>query len=300
MDPKLHPDTTDDTLPSAVNQQSLLIIHRNVDTEMPPRAFSDTLGREGLGELVHSHQQADHWTNRTFGLAVSGAGLTRHNSTTLISAAANTAFNVVASAHTSQPPELRSWLADMDTLHAAARGRSPQHVRLSHAAAWQAFWNRSHIMVGAGANASEPQTKNDTDTVTRKYAATRYVQALQSQTDWPIKYTLLFNGMLFGSNLPPLADFRDWGANNWWQNTRLPYWNMFASGDQEALTHLFEYYLQMRPLLEDRTQTYFGHAGIFTTETKTLFGLFTPPDYSKTRGPGEQLGCGFWWRLIIL
>ena len=55
----------------------------------------------------------------------------------------------------------------------------------------------------------------------------RYLQAIQARTWVPVK----FNGQQFVANLPPETassgpSFRDWGANSWWQNTRLTYWNM--------------------------------------------------------------------------
>ena len=70
------------------------------------------------------------------------------------------------------------------------------------------------------------------------YAITRYTQAVQSRnTMWPIK----FNGMAFiaarGSNGE--ADKRQWGADNWWQNTRLPYGAMLAAGDFDTFQVLF-------------------------------------------------------------
>lgn len=47
----------------------------------------------------------------------------------------------------------------------------------------------------------------------RRYAVTRYVQAVQSRgTPWPIK----FNGMAFTAFTDDV-DFRDWGPSNWWQ-----------------------------------------------------------------------------------
>ena len=44
------------------------------------------------------------------------------------------------------------------------------------------------------------------------------------------------------------------------------------------------YYLQMSELLRVRTAAAFGHAGLYTTETKTLFGAYDPCDYEVGRG----------------
>ena len=73
--------------------------------------------------------------------------------------------------------------------------------------------------------------------------------------------------------------FRKWGSSNWWQNTRLAYWNMAAAGDFSQLRTIFDYYLQMIPFLETRTAAAFNHSGLYVTETKTLFGAYDPCDY---------------------
>ena len=104
--------------------------------------------------------------------------------------------------------------------------------------------------------------------------------AVQAGTWVPIK----FNGMLFTAQLPPETptsgpSFRQWGASNWWQNTRLAYWNMNAAADFAQLSTLFSYYEQMVPFLGARTAAAFNHTGLFVTETKTLFGAYDPCDY---------------------
>ena len=91
---------------------------------------------------------------------------------------------------------------------------------------------------------------------------------------------------MFTANLPPETNtsgpsYRDWGANSWWQNTRLTYWNMAPAGDFDSFASIFEFYLQTLPFNAARTLAYFGHAGIFYTETKTLFGAFAVGDYGQ-------------------
>lgn len=55
------------------------------------------------------------------------------------------------------------------------------------------------------------------DTLSQKYALTRYLSAAQSRgTIWPIK----FNGQAWTSYMDDGAaapDFRQWGPSNWWQ-----------------------------------------------------------------------------------
>jgi len=79
------------------------------------------------------------------------------------------------------------------------------------------------------------------------------------------------------------ADYRAWGGGYWFQNTRFPYWAMLANGDFGNMVPLFEMYLNAVPLLESRTQTWFGHSGAFFSETLYFWGTYLDGDY----------GCGY-------
>ena len=87
--------------------------------------------------------------------------------------------------------------------------------------------------------------------------------------------------MQFSTNLglPNLPDSRGWGANSWWQNTRLPYGNMLASADFNVHANILEFFLQMTDFSTARTMFLFNHTGIFYTETKTLYGAYALRDY---------------------
>ena len=54
---------------------------------------------------------------------------------------------------------------------------------------------------------------------------------------------------------------------------------MIIAGDHEQMLPIFEYFLQMLPFAEARTEQYFQHGGIFFSETKTIFGAFGIDDY---------------------
>eukprot|EP01047_Picozoa_sp_COSAG01_P048186 COSAG01_NODE_4672_length_4829_cov_3.623890_1_plen_1016_part_00 len=132
--------------------------------------------------------------------------------------------------------------------------------------------------------------------LSQNYALTRFAHAVQSRLSdssgprMPIK----FNGEAFTMQRPPSAsqpksscsaslggcvEFRSWGPNSWWQNVRLSYYPMIPAGDFEHLVPIFEYYLRMLPFAKARTQNYFGHGGVFFTETKSVFGAFAIGDY---------------------
>src|SRR5258708_1173333 len=112
----------------------------------------------------------------------------------------------------------------------------------------------------------------------------------------PIK----FNGSLFtvGHDLPIGTnssennhdpDFRAWGNSFWNQNTRLMYWPLIATGDNDLLAPWFNLYVQALPLVKDRTQTLFHHEGGAFIETIYFWGLPNVNDFGwKNSGPELQ------------
>ena len=115
-----------------------------------------------------------------------------------------------------------------------------------------------------------------------------------------------FNGSLFtvdavvgGQHFD--ADYRAWGGPYWFQNTRLPYWSMLASGDFDLMRPLFRTYLNSLSLAKDRTRLFFGHEGAFWPETMYFWGTFTNGDYGWDRRgkPVSQVQCGplvYYWQ----
>jgi len=145
---------------------------------------------------------------------------------------------------------------------------------------WVQFWERSYIYVP-----SFPR-------VTAAYLATRYLQSIQSRGhNIPIK----FNGQLFmnavGNSGVLDIDFRQWGQNFWWQNTRLPYGNMLASGDFEEMTVVLEWLLQQLPFLKIRSEHLLPPPaqGIYTTEVTTLWGSYAQGAYEESGKSGACL-----------
>ena len=71
----------------------------------------------------------------------------------------------------------------------------------------------------------------------------------------PGAYPIKFNGSIFTVDSPPLdPDYRRWGGPYWWQNTRLPYWPMLASGDFDLMQPMFRMYRESLPLAAERTR----------------------------------------------
>jgi hypothetical protein len=302
------PDIFEAAPMSAPTAGTVVISHRNEDNDFPA-AFNYTLRQQGLGALTAELQSSDRWRHRQFGMIVSGTSgskvrsastgqprstandpLVQLNSSTLCSSAPSTQFDLTISMHANQTVNHDEWLAQLTGLHRVTTSEGTAAKREeAHVSWWDRFWRRSHVWV------SESESGGDSSTTSRKaaassseavqrltqtYAATRYVQAIQSRTWVPIK----FNGELFTATLPPETknsgpSYRQWGANSWWQNTRLAYWNMAASADFENLASIFEFYHQTLDFAARRTIEYFNHTGIFYTETKTLFGSYSVAGY---------------------
>lgn len=80
------------------------------------------------------------------------------------------------------------------------------------------------------------------------------------------------------------VDNRQWGPDHWWQNTRLPYWNMLAAGDADSIRVVLDWVSGFIPLAVARTATVLppSNAGIFFTEVSDISGLYQGGLYGCT------------------
>lgn len=203
------------------------------------------------------------------------------------------------------------------------RNLSAQEAMQKTADFWSKFWETSYIYV-SGDTKIEPQCTEDIikravetrecneapSQVTRAYLLTKYMFACCKDGKFP----LLYNGLLFnltpgnGERLEvatfagtftsqPLEDAneevnpdeRSWTTEHLWQNLRLPYYTMLATGDFESLKKMFHYYLRFQKLNEKRAEAYYGAKGIHNTEMTLSCGLQCAPIYGMNR---ENLKVG--------
>lgn len=119
----------------------------------------------------------------------------------------------------------------------------------------------------------------------RGYVLQRFMNACSGRGAAPIK----FNGSIFNVEAEPGAnpetpggdpDWRRWGGNYWFQNTRLAYWPMLAAGDFEMMQPWFRMYLDALPLGQARVKSYYGFekAAVFP-ETMYHWGLPNNGDF---------------------
>lgn len=218
----------------------------------------------------------DPLLNRTFGAAVGGKGLVKKDAHTLKSAQPAKAHCVSIYALTDQTPTPQAWVEQLDKTIRAADAIDLAKARVEHQQWWRDFWNRSWIRISGSPEA---------ETVTRGYTLQRWVTACAGRGAYAIK----FNGSIFtvenreGDNVKSDPDWRAWGGDYWWQNTRLPYWPMLASGDYDLMRPMFNMYFNTLELAKARNRIWFNCEGAYATETMSFWGLMSNGDYGWNR-----------------
>jgi hypothetical protein len=269
--PDPHPTVvTPDTVVTARLPQpdAIAWCHHNGPREPDPYAVN--LKLQGLAAMQPAPPHP--LRGRTFGALVRGEGFERDGELSLRSTKPATSHRVTVTSLTQHPSTPDAW-AD------AIAAKTSTSERAAHDAWWAAFWERSGLWV-------LPQTKQlraETYTVNRGYVLQRYMNACAGKSSTAIK----FNGSLFSYGKPDDPDFRRWGGPGFWfQNVRLVYWPMLASGDFDLFEPFAKMYLAQLPLQQHRTRTYYGHAGAHYPETATFWGAEVSGHYGWT--PFEQ------------
>ncbi|MCX6998126.1 MAG: DUF5703 domain-containing protein [Kiritimatiellaeota bacterium] len=251
-----------DTVAPAENS-SLRWYHRNEES-----CYRIVLENQHLGHLLEKYP--DPLMKRTFGCLLSGEGLIAKDDKTLVTTKPAKNVNIRIHALTAQTDTAAEWLAQIAKQRAAVEKKSLQETRQGHEAYWAEFWSRSHIHATGTPEA---------EIVSRAYALQRWMQACAGRGKHPIK----FNGSLFtvAANDRGMwdADYRRWGGNYWFQNTRLAYWPMLYSGDYDQMEPFWRMYRDDLPLLKDRTRKYYDHDGIFCSETMYFWGTYGNTDF---------------------
>lgn len=247
---------------------SVVWYHRN--TKSP---WSGILKHQGLSDVASSLD--DPIQNRTFGAAIRGEGFTRMNATTLKSKAPAGKQALSVFVHTSVTGSAEEWSGELQNLIARLNEIRVEDRRTGHEKYWNDFWDRSYIRITGGPNAQA---------VTQGYVLQRFLNACAGRGAYPIK----FNGSIFNvdakvKDVSYDADYRRWGGPYWFQNTRLIYWPMLASGDSDLMQPFFNMYRDAILLAQRRTKAYFNHEGAFFPETMYFWGAYANSNYGWNR-----------------
>ena len=208
----------------------------------------------------------DPLLNHTFGARLDGDGFVKNGPLGLKSGQAAKQHTLTATVLAARTDTPESWLAALQQMR-------PDPDRAAHVKWWHDFWDRSWVFLPGN------------PTLTRGYVLQRFMSACSGRGTAPIKY----NGSIFNVETKPGAnpetpdgdpDWRKWGGNYWFQNTRLIYWPMLASGDFEMMEPWFRMYRDALPLSKARIESYykFPNAAQFP-ETMYFWGLPNNYDY---------------------
>ena len=129
--------------------------------------------------------------------------------------------------------------------------------------------------------------------VSQAWAVQRYTTACAGTGALPIR----FNGSIFTTSEDGNPDFRRWGNGYWWQNTRLPYYPVYAAGDLEVLEPMFRMYAGLAGFCARRTRKYLGHGGAYLPECIMPWGDHFPYVYGaqyKWQDRPDKLQDGGW------
>eukprot|EP00937_MAST-01D_sp_MAST-1D-sp2_P000388 g388.t1 len=284
-------DVPDTVLPPAAGSgaagQTVRWFHRNdyalVNQSGNLSYFANTLLHQGVSPAV----MPDPFDNLTFGgsLSVSTAQAAVSSSARWLHAVGAGGASVVieATVHTAQTATAAGWeqqLGAAVAAEAARLGGDAGAKEAAHEAWWAAFWDRSHIDLPARGAAADDEQRQ----VESRYVWARYLDACDGRD---AKSAIKFNGQAFIVDEGKGADFRQWGACYWFQNTRQPYYNTLAAGDLDIQRPLYAFYLKSLAAAQARVQAQFGEnvSGAYWPETTTQFGTYNPDG-------GFGWGCG--------
>ncbi len=236
--------------------------------------FPDPFRYNTFGNLLESQQ-----------LSLNGGALTGKGKT----------FDIRIHALTMQTPDPSKWISTIERLAAG-----PSDVKkewTEHTSWWSGFWNRSWIMATDNtlpeakreifkgeANGEGVREEEDGAALTSQgYNVFRFLMACQSRG----KVQTKFNGGLFTQQLRFKAqdlknrtgmirqtdgtwltheDDRLWGRRYTFQNQRLLYWPLLASGDNDLMKPFFSYYSNLLEMRKAITKSWFGHEGAYYRE----------------------------------
>ena len=241
-----------------------------------PTGPSDTplpATKERIAWMLRSRvTNAPHLEGRTTGAALRGEGMAPTNDLTLASTAPAKRHHVQVVADTAQTKTPEEFAQRLDSLLAAEAKVDEAGAWKDHAAWWRGFWERSHVFLDGDNKAHD---------VGQGYLLQRFKNACTSRGTFPIK----FNGSLFtvdwptdftdkktGKAWPMTADYRAWGHQYWFQNTRPMYWPMMASGDFDLMQPLFRMYRAILPGNAAQVKEFYGHGGAYLRETAPFWG----------------------------
>jgi alpha-L-fucosidase 2 len=241
---------------------------------------ADVVSAPSNNQIVWYHRNEKtknpNLVNRTFGAMIEGDGLINGEGNSLQTVSPGRDLRFSVSPLTAVTPTADDWLQQLNRQVAGIKSLNWEKSNSAHKQWWQQFWQRSWIFI----NGDDAATS-----VTRGYVLQRFKTACAGRGAYAIK----FNGSLFTMDNPaegkgkdkitgkaiiePVnADFRAWGGQYWFQNTRPMYWPRLAAGDFDLMKPLFRMFQNMLPANSAQVREYYGHNGTYFNETAPFWG----------------------------
>ena len=214
--------------------------------------------------------------NRTFGGLIEGDGFIKGEGNVLQSASAKKQQRFSVSVLATVSATSADWISQINQLGKVTKSLDWNKTSSAHKTWWQNFWQRSWIFITGDAAANH---------VSRGYVLQRFKTACAGRGAYAIK----FNGSIFTVDNPSEkkgkdkvtgkdiytaenADFRAWGGQYWFQNTRPMYWPRLAAGDFDMMLPFFNMYKNMLPANAKQVTDFYGHGGAYFSETAPFWG----------------------------
>jgi alpha-L-fucosidase 2 len=252
--------------------------------------YSDDLKYYNVEQM--SSKFPDPFRFNTFGNLLESSQLSLTDSTLV---GKGKTFDIRIHSLTMQTPEPSKWIETIESQ--AAKRRDVRKDWNDHCLWWADFWERSWIVaidnrlpqavrekLNGEATASGTREEKDGAALTaQSYNVFRFLMACQSRGRVQAK----FNGGLFTQQLRlrennktmrsgavqqadglwlTNEDDRLWGRRFTFQNQRLLYWPLLASGDYDLMKPFFSYYSNLLEMRKAITKAWFGHDGAYYRE----------------------------------
>ncbi|KAF2479378.1 hypothetical protein BDY17DRAFT_318808 [Neohortaea acidophila] len=251
----------------------VLSYHHN--TEAP--LFDFQIKQQGLQD---PESYFNPMTNNTFGVFMYSPQLkkgktskgkyisTNYTSFNLVSKTMSKSFDLYVGVGQNQTTDVSSWTS---TLVSQTKALSKQ-VHSTTIAWWNAFWDRSWIIINPDAGGSDPGFQ-----VGKNYQYFRYMMGCNAYGKFPTRFNgglFTFDPVLVESDTPFTPDYRKWSGGTFTaQNQRLLYWPLLKTGDWDIMHQEFNYYNNISPNNRKLGQLYFGLDVGLTSEQIDNTGL---------------------------
>ncbi|MEO8415789.1 MAG: DUF5703 domain-containing protein [Ginsengibacter sp.] len=263
-------------------KNDIVLFHRDVNTDL----FDTTMKLFKL----NPKSVYDPFKELTWGIRVSGDHFTNTTDSSMANISPQNNLEIRVTVYSNQTKSSQDWLQQIEQLSDQITAIPANQLFKQNVVWWKRFWNQSYIEISSNKSA-------DNDTVfllNRAYYYNRYVMNIAAKGKYPIQFNgstwlvdtypdtikSIVGGNIYGKN----SDYRLWGNLILWQNMRLPYWTMLATGDTSSMHSLLDFYTdQVYPMMKEFTQKVLGYQGCLFTESTEPWGTLNPYIYGWNR-----------------